>query len=72
MTFKRIKIIGTVTYFDTELSRRIQVPKGECEIREIDDMGYELRWKFNGVYKKAELSLVDFAQYETSNDLKFL
>jgi hypothetical protein len=72
MTFKRIKIIGTVTYFDTEHSRRIMVPKGECEIREIDGFSYELRWKVNGVYKIAELSLEDFVQYEASNDLKFI
>jgi hypothetical protein len=48
------------------------VPKGECEIREIDDFSYELRWKVNGVYKIADLSLDDFVQYERSNDLKFL
>jgi hypothetical protein len=48
------------------------VPKGECEIREIDGFSYELRWKVNGVYKIAELSLEDFVQYEASNDLKFI
>jgi len=72
MGFRIARISGLVSYLN-EKGQRVAIPNGPCEISHNDMMGpYIIRWCESGASKEVELTLKEFAHYESTRNFVIL